>query len=158
MEIYLFKNIYKNYLENLYLYVYSIVKDEQIALSIVYTSFDKVFTYDFYFDNLLNLHEKIEKYILKEIKRCLGDNYLENISKDNNLKIPERLYDLDINTYSVFDYIDNQIITYAIVFGKLLPEISSLLNIQEDYIYERFKNIIRFIRTNYLKNIKQIEV
>ena len=154
----MFKNIYKNYLENLYLYVYSIVKDEQIALSIVYTSFDKVFTYDFYFDNLLNLHEKIEKYILKEIKRCLGDNYLENISKDNNLKIPERLYDLDINTYSVFDYIDNQIITYAIVFGKLLPEISSLLNIQEDYIYERFKNIIRFIRTNYLKNIKQIEV
>lgn len=154
----MFKNIYKNYLENLYLYVYSIVKDEQVALSIVYTSFDKVFTYDFYFDNLLNLHEKIEKYILKEIKRCLGDNYLENISKDNNLKIPERLYDLDINTYSVFDYIDNQIITYAIVFGKLLPEISSLLNIQEDYIYERFKNIIRFIRTNYLKNIKQIEV
>ena len=154
----MFKNIYKNYLENLYLYVYSVVKDEQIALSIVYTSFDKVFTYDFYFDNLLNLHEKIEKYILKEIKRCLGDNYLENISKDNNLKIPERLYDLDINTYSVFDYIDNQIITYAIVFGKLLPEISSLLNIQEDYIYERFKNIIRFIRTNYLKNIKQIEV
>ena len=154
----MFKNIYKNYLENTYLYVYSIVKNEAKALSIVYTSFDKVFTYDFYFDNLLNLHEKIEKYILKEIKRCLEDNYLENISKDNNLKIPERLYDLDINTYSVFDYIDNQIITYAIVFGKLLPEISSLLNIQEDYIYERFKNIIRFIRTNYLKNIKQIEV
>ena len=39
----MFKNIYKNYLENTYLYVYSIVKNEAKALSIVYTSFDKVF-------------------------------------------------------------------------------------------------------------------
>lgn len=148
------KKIFKNYLDNLYLYVYSIVKNKEKSLEILFNAFEKVFVIDFLIDHLLDINDKINKYIKIGIKSQNNQNvYLNNV--DTEIDIPNKLYLLDINTYNLFDYIDNQIIIYIFVYGKTISEISSILNISESYLFERFKTIVRFLRINYLNVFKK---
>lgn len=152
----IFENIYNNFLENSYLYILSFVKNSAVALDIIYKVVEQIFLYDYCVDNLVKIREKMVRYVRKFIKEYMASNSKMPLNEKYNLTIPKELYLFNFDLYKLFNDIDNKIIISMIVFDYEIKDIITLINFDEDYILEHYKNIIKQIRVVFFDKINPL--
>lgn len=152
-----FKIIIDNYLSNMYLSIYAIVKSKTIALEIIYNTFDHLFTIDYYEGPLLKVRDKIDKYIDVLVKKALNNPTIDKDYDLNDVQIPSKLYDLDFKINILFSDIDNMIFVLLFIYSYSINDVTVAIKRDEKYILERYKQIIRYIRTQYLENIRKLD-
>ena len=78
------------------------------------------------------------------------------LNEKYNLTIPKELYLFNFDLYKLFNDIDNKIIISMIVFDYEIKDIVTLINFDEDYILEHYKNIIKQIRVVFFDKINPL--
>ena len=159
MALNCFEEIFNNYLKASYLSILSKVKKTNVALNIIYKAVEKVFMMDYHLGNLLNIKEKLSRYVLMNEKIYISNNKneIENIDiKDIDTTIPDELYVLNFNIYKIFNEIDNQIIIDILIFRKDMQDLIVLLNFDEEYIVDRYKSILKYTKTMFTEVVKPV--
>lgn len=154
-----YEKIFNNFLEASYLNVLVKIKNPQESLMIIYRAFERVMMIDYHVDDLLNIKERLFRYILNQEKNYLLNNksVIDSIEIENvDSTIPEKLYLLNFNAYKIFNDVDNQILIGILIFKKDIKDLMILLNNNEKYILERYKSVLQYIHMVFNNNIKEL--
>ncbi len=152
-----YEKIYNNFLENCYLDILMIIKDPQETFNIITKTAERVLVFDFLFDNLVNLRDKIQKYAVQQIKNyvLLHQNEIKQIDMLSvDLSIPSKLHLLNFQAHKIFNDLDNQILIEVLVFKKDIKDLSLILRYDVGYILRRLHLILRQIRLMFLDSVK----
>lgn len=152
-----YEKLYNNFLENCYLDILLIIKDPQETFKIITKTVERVLVFDYLFDNLMNLKDKIQRYAVQQIKNYVMLHY-DEISKKDLSKIdfsfPPKLYLLNFQIHKLFNELDNQILVEVIIFKKDIKDLVLILHYDADFILKRLHLILRQIRLIFLETIK----
>ncbi len=152
-----YERLYNNFLENCYLDILLIIKDPKETFNIIAKTVERVLVYDFLFENIVNLRDKIQKYAVQQIKNYVMIHQDEIKQKDlskEDLIIPSKLYLLNFQAHKIFNDLDNQILVEVLVFKKEIKDLALILRYDCDYLLKRLHIMIKHIRRVFLDDLK----
>ena len=156
----IYKNIYTNYISNVYLHILSIVKSKEATIDIIrkifqwfhdsssYLEYDKlIITLRRYTNKLLNNYIINNQYITDE-------NYHID---EFDLIIPNELICFTSKLSSILKDEDNDILCNYLIFNKPVKEIKTLLNLEEHFIKNRIFEILKYVKSLIQTDLNIIE-
>lgn len=148
-----FEEIINNNIENMYNYILVLVKDKNIAMDVIIKSLDKLFTIDFKTINILNITDKFKENLKSNL--LLFTDIKQNHKDLIFNEMPYKLYNLNFNIFKYFNDIDNLICISICLHNANVKELSNYLNLEENFIIERFSMIMNFIKVSYIETIRK---
>ena len=153
-----YEKIINNYIELCYLNVLSLTKNPEITFEIIVKSVERVLVFDSQIDNLMNIKEKMQKYALQQIKNYVSVHYEEINKTDLSLidcSIPEKLYLFNFDAHKIFNDVDIKILIGLVILKYDVKDLSLLIRFSPEYIMNRYRLILRHIRSVYLNIIRE---